>query len=52
MDFTSSTRADENRIRWIGIVAYSFVVPRQPSKVMRRKRIGYSGRINACHITE
>ena len=34
MDFTSSTRAAENRTRWKGIVANSAVVPRRPSKVM------------------
>ena len=34
MDFASSTRAAENRIRWKGIVANSSVVPRLPSKVM------------------
>ena len=34
MDFASSTRAAENRIRWKGIVANSYVVPRRPSKVM------------------
>ena len=34
MDFSSSTRAAENRSRWKGIVANSSVVPRRPSKVM------------------
>ena len=34
MDFASSTRAAENRTRWKGIVANSFVVPLRPSKVM------------------
>ena len=34
MDFASSTRAAENRTRWKGIVANSFVVPPQPFKVM------------------
>ena len=34
MDFASSTRADENRTRWKGIVAKASVVPRRPSKVM------------------
>ena len=34
MDFASSTRAAENRIRVKGIVANSFVVTRQPSKAM------------------
>ena len=34
MDFASSTRAAENRIRWKGIVENSSVVPRQPSNVM------------------
>ena len=34
MDFASSTRADENRTKWKGIVANSSVVPRRPSKVM------------------
>ena len=34
MDFASSTRAAENRTRWIGIVANSFLVPQQPSKVI------------------
>ena len=34
MDFASSTRTAENRTRWKGIVANSYVVPRRPSKVM------------------
>ena len=34
MDFTSSTRAAENRVNWKGIVANSSMVPRRPSKVM------------------
>ena len=34
MEFTSSTRAAENRTRWKGIVANSSVVPGQPSKVI------------------
>ena len=34
MDFASLTRASENRIRWKGIVAKSFVVLRRPSKVI------------------
>ena len=34
MDITSTTRAAENRTRWKGIVANSYVVPRRPSKVM------------------
>ena len=34
IDFASSTRAAENRLRWKGIVANSSVVPRRPSKVM------------------
>ena len=34
MDFASSTRADENRTRWIGIVGDFSVMPRRPSKVM------------------
>ena len=34
LDFTSSTRAAENRTRWKGIVVNLSVVPRQPSKVM------------------
>ena len=34
MDFASSTRADENRTRWKGIVANLSEVPRRPSKVM------------------
>ena len=34
MDFASSTRAAENRTRWKGVVANSFVVPRRPSEVM------------------
>ena len=34
MDFTSLTRAAENRSRWKGIVANSSVVPRRPRKVM------------------
>ena len=34
LDFASSTWAAENRIRWKGIVANSFVVSRRPSKVM------------------
>ena len=34
MDFASTTRAAESRTRWKGLVANSFVVPRQPSKVM------------------
>ena len=33
-DIASSTRAAENRSRWKGIVANSFVVPRRPSKAM------------------
>ena len=33
-DFVSSARAAENRTRWKGIVAKSFVVPRRPSNVM------------------
>ena len=36
MDFSSSTRAAENRRRWKGIVANSSVVPRRPSKVLDR----------------
>ena len=35
MDFTSSTRAAENRTRQKGIFASLSVVPRRPSKVMR-----------------
>ena len=38
MDFTRSTRADENKTRW-KYVAYSSVVPRRPSKVMGYNRI-------------
>ena len=34
MDFASSTRAVENRIRWKEIVANSSVVARRPFKVM------------------
>ena len=34
MDFASSIWAAENRTRWKGIVANSFVVPRRPSSVM------------------
>ena len=34
MDFASSTRAAENRIRWKGIIANSSLVPRQPSKII------------------
>ena len=34
MDFASSTRTAENRIRWKGVVVNSSVVPRRPSKVM------------------
>ena len=34
MDFASSARAVENRIRWKGIVANSSMVPRRPSKFM------------------
>ena len=34
MDFVSSIREAENRTRWKGIVANSYVVPRRPSKVM------------------
>ena len=34
IDFVSSTRAAENRIRWIGIVANSSVMPRRPSNVI------------------
>ena len=34
MDFTSSSRAAENRMRWKGIVSNSSVVPRGSSKVM------------------
>ena len=34
MYFASSTRAAENRTKWKGIVANSFVVPRRPSKIM------------------
>ena len=34
MDFASSTRAADDRIRWKGIVAKSSVVPQRPSKVM------------------
>ena len=33
MDFSSSTRAAENRAGWKGIVANSSVVPRRPSNV-------------------
>ena len=36
MDFSSSTRAVENRTRWKGIVANSSVVPRRPSKLWDR----------------
>ena len=34
MGFASSTRAAENRTRWIAIFANLSVVPRRPSKVM------------------
>ena len=34
IDFVSSTRAAENRIRWKGIVANSSVMPGRPSKVI------------------
>ena len=34
MDFASSSRTAENKTRWKGIVANSFVVPQRPSKVM------------------
>ena len=34
MDFASSTRAAEDRIRWKGIVVKSSVVPQRPHKVM------------------
>ena len=34
MDFASSTRAAENRIRWEEIVVHSSVVLQRPSKVM------------------
>ena len=34
MDFPSSSRADDNRSGWIGIVVNSSVVPQGPSKVM------------------
>ena len=33
-DFASSTRAAENRTRWIVIVANLHVLPRRPSKVI------------------
>ena len=33
IDFASSTRTAENRTRWKGIVANSYVMPRRPSKV-------------------
>ena len=32
-NFVSSIRADENRIRWKGMVSKSSVVPRRPSRV-------------------
>ena len=35
VDFASSARALENRTRWKGIVANSFVVPRWSSKVIK-----------------
>ena len=38
MDFASSTRAAENRIRWKGIVANSSMEPRRHSKVMGQNR--------------
>ena len=34
VDFTSSTRADEDRTRWKEIVVKSSVVPKRPGKVM------------------
>ena len=37
MDFASSTRAAENRTRWKEAVANSSVVPRRPSKVMKKE---------------
>ena len=39
MDFASSTRAAENRSRWKGIIANSFVVPRRPSKLWDKKKL-------------
>ena len=37
-DFASSTRAAEDRTRWKGTVANSFVVPQQPSKDMKYRK--------------
>ena len=39
MDFTSSTRAAEDRTRWKGVVANSSEVPQRPGKVMGETRL-------------
>ena len=41
MEFASSTRAAEDRIRWKGIVAKSSVVPQRPRRVMVKTRLDY-----------
>ena len=53
MDFSSLTRATENRARWKGIVSKASVVSRRPSKLMRQITIqknfnGFNGTMKIC----
>ena len=41
MDYASSSRAAEDKMRWKGIVAKSSMVPQRPCEILGRARLDY-----------
>ena len=53
MEFVSSTMAAEDRTRWKGVVAKSYVVPQHPCKVMGQTRLDVLSKMSKfCLIWE